>query len=133
MQPSMLEEVVQNPNPYPIVAKTDYPDIWQLCQQARELAWNPAEIDYSDLERADLPPEVRAAGGEWWSLRAWMEHGATPYGRNGCAKPSIRTSVRGEAARANFIMEELRITRRRSASRARSAATTHAARRYFQR
>ena len=109
MQPSMLEEVVQIPNPYPIVAKTDYPDVWQLCQQARELAWNPAEIDFSDLEKADLPAEVRAAGAEWWSLRAWMEHGATPYGAERL-REAIYTHQPFEVKQhvANFIMEELR-------------------------
>jgi ribonucleotide reductase beta subunit family protein with ferritin-like domain len=109
MQPSMLEEVVQIPNPYPIVAKTDYPDVWQLCQQARELAWNPAEIDFSDLAKADLPPEVRAAGAEWWSLRAWMEHGATPYGAERL-REAIYTHQPFEVKQhvANFIMEELR-------------------------
>lgn len=81
MQPSMLEELVPVPNPYPVVSDVRYPDVWRLCEQARELAWNPAaDIDYSDLKKADLPSEVRAAGAEWWSLRAWMEHGATPYG-----------------------------------------------------
>jgi ribonucleotide reductase beta subunit family protein with ferritin-like domain len=109
MQPSMLEEVVQIPNPYPIVAKTDYPDVWQLCQQARELAWNPAEIDFSDLAKADLPPEARAAGAEWWSLRAWMEHGATPYGAERL-REAIYTHQPFEVKQhvANFIMEELR-------------------------
>mgnify|MGYP003348505832 CR=1 FL=1 len=80
MQPSMLEEIVQNPNPYPIVADMEYPEVWRLCTQARELAWDPAAIDFSDVINADIPDEVRKAGAEWWSLRAWMEHGATPYG-----------------------------------------------------
>jgi ribonucleotide reductase beta subunit family protein with ferritin-like domain len=109
MQPSMLEEIVQVPNPYPIVATTDYPDVWQLCQQARELAWNPAEIDFGDLANAELPPEVRAAGAEWWSLRAWMEHGATPYGAERL-REAIYTHQPFEVKQhvANFIMEELR-------------------------
>src|SRR5690606_27403958 len=81
MQPSVLEELVPVPNPYPVVSRVEYPEVWRLCEQARELAWDPAaDIDYGDLREADLPPEVRAAGAEWWSLRAWMEHGATPYG-----------------------------------------------------
>ena len=80
MQPSLLEELTPVPNPYPIDAQEAYPDVWRLCEQARELAWDPAKIDFSDVERADIPREVRAAGAEWWSLRAWMEHGATPYG-----------------------------------------------------
>ncbi|MEJ7667682.1 MAG: hypothetical protein WKH97_02900 [Casimicrobiaceae bacterium] len=81
MQPSMLEELVPVPNPYPVVSEVHYPEVWHLCEQARALAWDPVrDIDYSDLEKADLPAAVRAAGGEWWSLRAWMEHGATPYG-----------------------------------------------------
>ncbi len=81
MQPSMLEELVPVPNPYPVVSEVLYPEVWHLCQQARALAWDPArDIDYTDLEKADLPAAARAAGGEWWSLRAWMEHGATPYG-----------------------------------------------------
>lgn len=109
MQPSMLEEVVQIPNPYPIVASTAYEEVWTLCQQARELAWNPAEIDYSDLAKADLPAEVRAAGAEWWSLRAWMEHGATPYGAERL-REAIYTHQPFEVKQhvANFIMEELR-------------------------
>lgn len=80
MQASLLEEIVTVPNPYPVVSEVAYPEVWRLCTQARELAWDAAAIDYSDLQRAELPPEVRQAGAEWWSLRAWMEHGATPYG-----------------------------------------------------
>jgi len=81
MQASLLEEIVSVPNPYPVVSKVEYPEVWRLCTQARELAWDPVtDIDYSDLQQAELPPEVRQAGAEWWSLRAWMEHGATPYG-----------------------------------------------------
>lgn len=81
MQPSLLEEIPAVPNPYPVVSKIEYPEVWRLCTQARDLAWNPVtDIDYSDLQKADLPAEVRKAGAEWWSLRAWMEHGATPYG-----------------------------------------------------
>ena len=109
MQPSMLEEIVQIPNPYPIVATTEHPDVWQLCQQARELAWNPASIDFGDLAAADLPAEVRAAGAEWWSLRAWMEHGAAPYGAERL-REAIYTHQPFEVKQhvANFIMEELR-------------------------
>ena len=45
------------------VAKLEYPDVWKLCKQARELAWDPArDIDYADIRNADLPPEVRSAG-----------------------------------------------------------------------
>lgn len=81
MQPSLLEEISQVPNPYPIISEIEYPEVWRLCTQARELAWDPvADLDYSDLIDADISPEVRRAGAEWWSLRAWMEHGATPYG-----------------------------------------------------
>lgn len=81
MQPSVLEELVPVPNPYPVVSEVEYPEVWKLCEDARKLAWDPVvDIDYSDLVDADLPPDVRAAGAEWWSLRAWMEHGATPYG-----------------------------------------------------
>ncbi|MDR2336219.1 hypothetical protein H9K76_14635 [Diaphorobacter ruginosibacter] len=80
MQASLLEEIVTVPNPYPVVATVEYPDVWRLCTQARDLAWDPLSIDCSDLRDAELPPEVRKAGAEWWSLRAWMEHGATPYG-----------------------------------------------------
>lgn len=80
MQASLLEEIVTVPNPYPVVSTIAYPEVWRLCTQARELAWDPVQIDYTDLAQADLPVEVRQAGAEWWSLRAWMEHGATPYG-----------------------------------------------------
>jgi len=80
MQASLLEDIVTVPNPYPVVASVEYPEVWRLCTQARELAWDPMAIDHADLQAADLPPEVRRAGAEWWSLRAWMEHGATPYG-----------------------------------------------------
>lgn len=110
MEASMLEEIVQVPNPYPVVAEMAYPEIWKLCEQARELAWNPAkDIDWSDLQNADLSPELRAAGAEWWSLRAWMEHGATPYGAE-----RLRDAIFGHQPFevkqhiANFIMEELR-------------------------
>ena len=87
MQPSMLEEISQVPNPYPIVSEMQLPEVWQLCQQARDLAWDPTRIDYSDLRDANLPDEVRRAGAEWWSLRAWMEHGATPYGAERYLEP----------------------------------------------
>ena len=109
MQPSMLEEIVQVPNPYPIVADTQFPEVWQLCQQARDLAWDPAKIDYSDLEKADLPDEVRRAGAEWWSLRAWMEHGATPYGAERY-RDAVASHQPFEVKQhiVNFIAEELR-------------------------
>jgi hypothetical protein len=90
MEASMLEEVVDNPNPYPVVAKRQYPEVWALCEQAREL-------------------ETRAAGAEWWSLRAWMEHGAVPYG---CERlrDAIFQHLPFEVKQhiANFIFEELR-------------------------
>ncbi len=110
MQSSMLEEVVDNPNPYPVVAEAHYPEVWQLCLQARELAWNPAtDIDWEELRNADLPPEVRAAGAEWWSLRAWMEHGAVPYG---CERlrDAVFQHLPFEIKQhiCNFISEELR-------------------------
>ncbi len=109
MQPSLLEDIAQIPNPYPIVAQTQYPDIWGLCEQARALAWDPAAIDFSDLAAADLPPEVRAAGAEWWSLRAWMEHGATPYGAERL-RDAIYSHQPFEVKQhiTNFIAEELR-------------------------
>ncbi len=109
MQPSMLEEIVQNPNPYPIVAEMALPEVWQLCQQARDLAWDPAKIDYSDLADADLPDEVRRAGAEWWSLRAWMEHGATPYGAERYRDAVVsHQPFEVKQQIVNFIAEELR-------------------------
>ncbi len=109
MQASMLEEIVQNPNPYPIVAELQLPDVWQLCQQARDLAWDPAKLDYSDLREANLPDEVRRAGAEWWSLRAWMEHGATPYGAERY-REAVASHQPFEVKQhlVNFIAEELR-------------------------
>ena len=112
MEASMLEETIQNPNPYPVVADPHYEDIWHLCQQARDLAWDPArDIDWKALaaELADLPEEVRAAGAEWWSLRAWMEHGATPYGAERF-RQAVFEHLPFEVKQhvANFIMEELR-------------------------
>lgn len=110
MQPSLLEEIPQVPNPYPVVSRLEYPDVWRLCVQSRELAWDPAgDIDYADLVDADLPQEVRDAGAEWWSLRAWMEHGATPYGAE-----RLRDAIFGHQPFevkqhiSNFIAEELR-------------------------
>lgn len=109
MQASMLDEVVQNPNPYPVVAEVEYPDIWHLCTQARDLAWDPVRIDFSDVESADIPDDVRRAGAEWWSLRAWMEHGATPYGAERL-REAIFTHQPFEVKQhiVNFIAEELR-------------------------
>jgi len=110
MQPSLLEEIPQVPNPYPVVATIEYPEVWRLCTQARELAWDPvADIDYSDIAEADLPEEVRAAGAEWWSLRAWMEHGATPYGAERL-REAIFSHQPFEVKQhiTNFIAEELR-------------------------
>jgi hypothetical protein len=109
MQPSLLEELTPVPNPYPVVAERTYPEIWDLCAAARELAWDPAAIDFRDVVEADLPPEVREAGAEWWSLRAWMEHGATPYGAE-----RLRDAIYGHQPFevkqhiVNFIAEELR-------------------------
>ena len=109
MHPSMLEDIVQNPNPYPIVAKMQLPEVWQLCQQARDLAWDPAKIDYSDISNANLPDEVRRAGAEWWSLRAWMEHGATPYGAERYREAvSSHQPFEVKQHIVNFIAEELR-------------------------
>ena len=109
MQPSLLEELTPVPNPYPIRSDIEYPEVWHLCEQARELAWDPRSIDFSDLAEADIPREVREAGGEWWSLRAWMEHGAVPYGAE-----RLRDAVFGhqpfeiKQQIVNFIAEELR-------------------------
>ncbi|MSQ20167.1 MAG: hypothetical protein EXR39_11590 [Betaproteobacteria bacterium] len=109
MHASMLEEVVQVPNPYPVVTEMAYPDAWRLCEQARELAWDPAKIDFTDLITAELPDDVRRAGAEWWSLRAWMEHGATPYGAERL-RDAIYSHQPFEIKQhiTNFIMEELR-------------------------
>lgn len=109
MHASMMEEIVQIPNPYPIVADTSYPEVWRLCEQARDLAWDPAKIDFSDVINADLPDEVRRAGAEWWSLRAWMEHGATPYGAERL-RDAIFSHQPFEVKQhiTNFILEELR-------------------------
>ncbi|MBV7485076.1 hypothetical protein [Bordetella sp. BOR01] len=110
MQPSLLEEIPQVPNPYPVVAAIEYPEVWRLCTQARDLAWDPvADIDYSDLKEADLPDEVRVAGAEWWSLRAWMEHGATPYGAERL-RDAIFSHQPFEIKQhiTNFIAEEFR-------------------------
>jgi len=110
MQPSLLEEIASVPNPYPVVSKVEFPEVWRLCTQARELAWDPAsDIDYTDLQQADLPPEVRQAGAEWWSLRAWMEHGATPYGAERL-RDAIFQHQPFEIKQhiTNFIAEELR-------------------------
>jgi hypothetical protein len=106
----MLEEIVQVPNPYPVVGKMAYPDVWELCVQARALAWDPnKDIDWEELRRADIPADVRAAGAEWWSLRAWMEHGATPYGAERL-REAIYSHQPFEIKQhiANFIMEEMR-------------------------
>jgi hypothetical protein len=109
MQASLLEEIAPVPNPYPIRNDLQYPEVWRLCEQARELAWDPASIALGDLKDADLSPEVRAAGGEWWSLRAWMEHGALPYGAERLREAifdhqpfEIKQHI------VNFIAEELR-------------------------
>jgi hypothetical protein len=109
MQASLLEELNPVPNPYPIRAQIDHPEVWRLCEQARTLAWDPAGIDFSDLRDADLPPEVRAAGAEWWSLRAWMEHGAVPYGAERL-REAIFAHQPFEIKQhiVNFISEELR-------------------------
>jgi hypothetical protein len=109
MHASMLEEIVQIPNPYPIVADTQYPEVWHLCQQSRDLAWDPTRIDFSDVREGAIPDEVRAAGAEWWSLRAWMEHGATPYGAERL-RDAIYSHQPFEIKQhiTNFIAEELR-------------------------
>lgn len=109
MHASLLEELTPVPNPYPIRSEVEYPEVWRLCEQARELAWDPATIDFSDLREADLAPEVRNAGAEWWSLRAWMEHGALPYGAERL-REAIFAHEPFEIKQhiVNFIAEELR-------------------------
>jgi hypothetical protein len=109
MQPSLLEELTSVPNPYPIRSKLEYPEVWRLCEQARDMAWDPRAIDFSDLTAVDIPPEVRAAGAEWWSLRAWMEHGALPYGAERL-RDAIFSHEPFEIKQhiTNFIAEELR-------------------------
>jgi len=110
MQASVLEELVPVPNPYPVVSRMQYPEVWRLCEQARTLAWDPVrDVDYSDLAQADLPQEVRAAGAEWWSLRAWMEHGATPYGAERLLEAIFQHQpFEIKQHITNFIAEELR-------------------------
>ncbi|MEO6566706.1 MAG: hypothetical protein ABIO63_11825, partial [Casimicrobiaceae bacterium] len=110
MQASMLEELVPVPNPYPVVSAVQYPEVWRLCEQARVLAWDPVrDIDYADLAVADLPPAVRAAGAEWWSLRAWMEHGATPYGAERLREAIyLHQPFEIKQHISNFIAEEFR-------------------------
>ncbi|BCO28937.1 hypothetical protein MIZ03_3847 [Rhodoferax lithotrophicus] len=101
---------IDNPNPYPINIGVTYPEVWHLCQSAVELAWSPTrDIDFSDLEKADLPPEVRTAGAEWWSLRAWMEHVAIAYGAERL-KEAVASHQPLEVKQqiTNFINEELR-------------------------
>ena len=112
MEASMLEETVQNPNPYPIVAELQFPDIWHLCVQARDMAWDAyKDIDWDALkeETRNLPEEVLEAGAEWWSLRAWMEHGATPYGAERY-RQAVYENLPFEVKQhvSNFIQEELR-------------------------
>lgn len=109
MQASLLEELTPVPNPYPIRSELEYPEVWRLCQQSRELTWDPRSIDFSDLVEVDLPAEVRAAGAEWWSLRAWMEHGAIPYGAERL-REAIFSHEPFEIKQhvVNFIAEELR-------------------------
>ena len=109
MQASLLEELTPVPNPYPIRTELEYPEAWHLCQQSRALAWNPRDIDFSDLTAAEIPTEVRAAGAEWWSLRAWMEHGAIPYGAERL-REAIFSHEPFEIKQhiVNFIAEELR-------------------------
>jgi hypothetical protein len=109
MQASLLEEIAPVPNPYPIRKELQYPEVWRLCEQARELAWDPASIDWDDLRQADLSPQVRAAGGEWWSLRAWMEHGALPYGAERLRDAIFdHQPLEIKQHIVNFITEELR-------------------------
>lgn len=109
MQPSMLEELVPVPNPYPVVAQGDFSEVWHLCEQSRALAWDPSDIDFCDLRDAKLPAEVRAAGAEWWSLRAWMEHGAIPYGAERLREAIfLHQPLEIKQHIANFITEELR-------------------------
>lgn len=109
MQPSLLEELTPIPNPYPVIAEFAYPEIWDLCVAARQLAWDPAAIDFGDVREAKLPAEVRQAGAEWWSLRAWMEHGATPYGAERL-RDAIFSHQPFEVKQhiVNFVAEELR-------------------------
>lgn len=112
MDASMLEETVQNPNPYPIISELEYPDIWHLCVQARDLNWDAdRDIDWDLMRKEveDVPQEAKDAGAEWWSLRAWMEHGATPYGAERF-RQAVFEHLPFEIKQhvTNFIFEELR-------------------------
>lgn len=109
MQASLLEEIAPIPNPYPIRFATEYPEVLRLCEQARELAWDPSAIDFGELERADLPLDVKQAGAEWWSLRSWMEHGAVPYGAERLREAIFaHQPLEIKQHITNFINEELR-------------------------
>ena len=109
MQPSLLEELTPVPNPYPIRSEIEYPEVWRLCEQARELAWDPATIDFSDLRDADLPG--RGARGRRGMVEPARVDGAWrgPLWRRAAARGDLRHQpFEIKQHIINFIAEELR-------------------------
>ena len=110
MQPSLLEETHSRPQPLPDPVRR--PNIRRSGASASSRAsWRGTRRRSTsrDLRDADLPAEVRAAGAEWWSLRAWMEHGAMPYGAERLREAIFaHQPLEIKQHIVNFIAEELR-------------------------
>lgn len=102
--------VINNPTPYPIETKVRFPAVVELVNSSYKHQWSPTEdIPWDALDGSEFPDEVREAAREFWSLRAWMEHGAVPYGAERLRQAIFeQRPFEIKQQITNFIREELR-------------------------
>lgn len=106
----MLQTIDEAPTPYPIITEVDIPEVVDLVRRSHEQQWDPTDdISWESLRDIDLPADVKAAGALFWSLRAWMEHGALPYGAERFRQAIFEhRPVEVKQHLINFIREEAR-------------------------
>ncbi|MHB1710855.1 MAG: ferritin family protein [Acidimicrobiales bacterium] len=102
--------VAGNPSPYPIEVLVEFPEVVELVRRSYNQQWNPVtDIPWDTLDPEQLSDEAREAGREFWSLRAWMEHGAVPYGAERLRQAVFEhRPFEIKQHLTNFIREELR-------------------------
>ncbi|HXH58616.1 hypothetical protein [Iamia sp.] len=97
-------------SPYPIVTEVELPEVADLVRRSHEQQWQPlADIPWHTFDDVEINDEVRAAAATFWSLRAWMEHGAVPYGAERLRQAiAEHRPYEVKAHLVNFIREETR-------------------------
>lgn len=97
-------------SPYPILTEVELPEVADLVRRSHEQQWQPlADIPWHTLDDLEVPDEVRSAAASFWSLRAWMEHGAVPYGAERLRQAiAEHRPYEVKAHLVNFIREETR-------------------------